>query len=214
MFERPFLRSLFLEGLISTEGKLRFKIDWASRIVGSKFNVFALFYFAFEGNFPSTSHRGAYIWRCDFTEGFLRYRFGWLIFGGLIFGFYGMTIIPFDNTTSVTLKMYLRFWRSMAMTRAHAHQVATLLEETPHSYLAFSFPLTSGREHAQYGTKTRGTRLKNGESGKVFSWEKRARNWRQFSYGYLLSIWRVNSSLWESEKETGMPLVGKLESNL
>lgn len=34
------------------------------------------------------------------------------------------------------------------MTRAHAHQVATLLEETPHSYPAFSFPLTSGREHA------------------------------------------------------------------
>ena len=55
MFERPFLRGLFLEGLISTEGKLRFKIDWASRIVGSKFTVFALFYFAFEGNFPSTS---------------------------------------------------------------------------------------------------------------------------------------------------------------
>ena len=86
-----------------------FKIDWASRIVGSKFTVFALFCFAFEGNFSSTSTRGAYIWRCDFTEGFLRYRFGWLIFGGLIFGFYGMTIIPFDNTTSVTLKMYLRF---------------------------------------------------------------------------------------------------------
>ena len=62
------------------------------------------------------------------------------------------------------------------MTRAHAHQVATLLEETPHSYPVFSFPLTSGQEHAQYGTKTRGTRLKNGESGKVFGWEKRARN--------------------------------------
>ena len=62
------------------------------------------------------------------------------------------------------------------MTRAHAHQVATLLEETPNSYPAFSFPLTSGREHAQYGTKTRGTRLKNGESGKVFSREKRGRN--------------------------------------
>ena len=145
---------------------MRFKVDWASRIVGSKFTVFALFYFAFESNFPSTSPWGANIWRGDFTEGFLRYRFGWLVFGGLIFGFYGMTIIPFDNTTSVTLKMYLRFWRSMAMTRAHAHQVATLLEETPHSYPAFSFPLTSGREHAQYGKKTRGTRLKNGESGK------------------------------------------------
>ena len=34
---------------------MRFKIDWASRIVGSKFTVFALFYFAFESNFPSTS---------------------------------------------------------------------------------------------------------------------------------------------------------------
>ena len=28
------------------------KIDWASLIVGSKFTVFALFYFVFEGNFP------------------------------------------------------------------------------------------------------------------------------------------------------------------
>ena len=37
---------------------MRFKIDWASLIVGSKFTVFALFYFVFEGNFPSTSPRG------------------------------------------------------------------------------------------------------------------------------------------------------------
>ena len=43
------------------EGNLRFKIDWASRIVGSKFIVFALLYFVFEDNFPSTSPRGAYI---------------------------------------------------------------------------------------------------------------------------------------------------------
>ena len=35
-----------------------FKIDWASLIVGSKFTVFALFYFVFEGNFPSTSPGG------------------------------------------------------------------------------------------------------------------------------------------------------------
>ena len=55
---------------------MRFKIDWASLIVGSKFTVFALFYFVFEGNFPSTSPRGAYIWKGDLTEGFLRYRFG------------------------------------------------------------------------------------------------------------------------------------------
>ena len=35
-----------------------FEIDWASIIVGSKLTVFALFYFVFEGNFPSTSPRG------------------------------------------------------------------------------------------------------------------------------------------------------------
>ena len=32
------------------EGNLRFKIDWATLIVGRKFAVFALFYFVFEGN--------------------------------------------------------------------------------------------------------------------------------------------------------------------
>ena len=38
--------------------------------VGSKYTVFVLFYFILEGNFPSTSPRGAYIWRGDLTEGF------------------------------------------------------------------------------------------------------------------------------------------------
>ena len=61
---------------------MRFKINWASLIVGSKFTIFALFYFAFEDNFPSTSPWGAYIWRGNLMEGFLRYRFGRLIFGG------------------------------------------------------------------------------------------------------------------------------------
>ena len=64
---------------------MRFKIDWASLIVGSKFTIFALFYFVFESNFPSTSSRGAYIWRGDLTEGFLRYLFGGLIQGGAYF---------------------------------------------------------------------------------------------------------------------------------
>ena len=44
--------------------------------------MFALFYFVFKGNFPSTSPQGAYIWRGDLMEGFLRYWFGGLIFGG------------------------------------------------------------------------------------------------------------------------------------
>ena len=75
---------------------MRFKIDCASLVVGSKFSVFALFYFVFEGNFPSASPGGAYIRRGDLTEGVLRYRFGGLIFGGAYTGrglfskFYGM----------------------------------------------------------------------------------------------------------------------------
>ena len=72
----------YIRRVLSTERNLRFKIDWASHIVGSKFTVFALFYFVFEDNFPSTSPQGAYIRRGDLTEGFLRYRFGRLIFGG------------------------------------------------------------------------------------------------------------------------------------
>ena len=61
---------------------MRFKIDWASLIVGSKCTVLALFYFVFGGNFPSTSPSGAYIWRGDLTEGFWGYEFGGFIFGG------------------------------------------------------------------------------------------------------------------------------------
>ena len=53
-----FWRGFYSEGLISMEGNLRFKIDWASLIVGSKFTILALFYFVFEGNFPSTSPGG------------------------------------------------------------------------------------------------------------------------------------------------------------
>ena len=64
---------------------MRFKIDWASLIAGSKLTVFALFYFVFEGNFPSTSTGRAYIWRGDLTDGFLRYRFGGFIHGGAYF---------------------------------------------------------------------------------------------------------------------------------
>ena len=50
--------------------------------------LIALFYFVFEGNFPITSPRGAYIWKGDLTEGFLRYRFGGLYLEGLVFGFH------------------------------------------------------------------------------------------------------------------------------
>ena len=74
---------------------MRFKIDWASLIVGRKFTVFALFYFVFEGNFQVQALQGAHIGRGDVTEGFLRYAFVGLIFGeaytrtGLFSEFYG-----------------------------------------------------------------------------------------------------------------------------
>ena len=61
---------------------MRFKLDWASLVVESKFTVFALFYLVFEGNFPSTIPRGANIWRGDLTEGFLLYQIGGHLFGG------------------------------------------------------------------------------------------------------------------------------------
>ena len=61
---------------------MRFKINWASLIVGRKFTIFASFFFVFEGNFQVQAPQGAYIWRGDVTEGFLRYEFGGLTFGG------------------------------------------------------------------------------------------------------------------------------------
>ena len=64
------------------EGNLRFKIDWASLLVGRKFTVFALFQFVFEGNFQVQAPGGAYIRRGDLTEDFLRHELGGLIFRG------------------------------------------------------------------------------------------------------------------------------------
>ena len=53
---------------LSKEGTLRFKIDWASRIDGSKFSIFAFFL------------RG--IFQVQAPPGGLCYRIGGLIFGG------------------------------------------------------------------------------------------------------------------------------------
>ena len=62
IFQKPFLRGLFLDGAyirrgLSTEANLRFKIDWASLEVNLPF-LLCLNYFVFEGNFPSTRPRG------------------------------------------------------------------------------------------------------------------------------------------------------------
>ena len=51
LFEGLIFGGAFIRRGLSTEGNLRFKIDWASLIVGRKFTVFALFYFVIEGSF-------------------------------------------------------------------------------------------------------------------------------------------------------------------
>ena len=69
------------------ERNLRFKTDWASLIVGSEFTVFALFYFLFEGNFPSTSPRGGLYLDGLFNGGFFALPvWGTYIWRGLVHG--------------------------------------------------------------------------------------------------------------------------------
>ena len=81
-----FLKAFF-EGLIFGGAYLRREICvaksiWTSLIVRGKLTVFALFYFVFKSNFQLQAPGGAYIWRGDLTEVFLRYEFGGLIFRG------------------------------------------------------------------------------------------------------------------------------------
>ena len=79
---------------------MRFKIDWASLIVGSKFTVFALFYFVFEGNFPSTSHRGGLYLEGRFNGGF---------FALPVWGAYIWRSLYIEGLTFGILRYYLQF---------------------------------------------------------------------------------------------------------
>ena len=86
IFQRPYLRGLFLEGLIFGGDYLRREICVWKSIGLALFLVGNLPFFFVSlciwGQFPSTSLPGAYIWRGDLPEVFLRYKFGGLIFGG------------------------------------------------------------------------------------------------------------------------------------
>ena len=86
---------------------MRVKIDWSSVIVDVNLLFLLCFSLYFqEGNFPSTSPRGAYIWRGDLTEGFLRYEFGGLIFGGAYFR--NFTVYYFvDQKTKIVNRFFL-----------------------------------------------------------------------------------------------------------
>ena len=51
LFEGLIIGGAYIRRGLSTEGNLRFNIDWAGLIVGMKFTVFALVCFVFEDNF-------------------------------------------------------------------------------------------------------------------------------------------------------------------
>ena len=63
----------------------------ASVIVGSKFTIFALFYFVFEGNFPKSPPGGLYL-EGRFNGGFFALPvWGAYIWRGLFSEFYGIS---------------------------------------------------------------------------------------------------------------------------
>ena len=111
---------------------MRFKIDWAIHIVGSKFTVFALFYFVFQGNFPRTSSPGAYIWRDDLTEGFCVTGLGGFYLEGLIHrGAY------FRNfTVVITLRAEVRGTQG----QMHSKQRYKLISSASQRFPRFSHP--------------------------------------------------------------------------
>ena len=73
------------------------KIDWAGLILGRKFTVFLCFtlYLRAISKFKSSGGGGggAYIWRGVSTEGFLRYDFIGLMFGGAYFRNFKVLIV-------------------------------------------------------------------------------------------------------------------------
>ena len=108
IFQRPFLRDLFFEGLIFGGAYLR-KDICVSKSIGLALYLagnlpfslcFALYLRATSKYKPSRGGGGACIRRGDLTEGFLRYEFGGLIFGGayawrgLFSEFYGILTNP------------------------------------------------------------------------------------------------------------------------
>ena len=79
-------------------GKFAFKNRLGSPSSWKEIDRFSLFYFVFDGYFQVQVPRGAYIWSGDLKEGFLRYEYGKLIFGGaytwrgLFSEFYGIYV--------------------------------------------------------------------------------------------------------------------------
>ena len=78
---------------------MRFKIDWASLIVGVNLPFLLCFTLYLRAIFQVQAPGGAYIRRGNLTEGFLRYRFGGggLCLEGLIFGIFSLSLIGYHG---------------------------------------------------------------------------------------------------------------------
>ena len=118
IFQRPFLRGLFLEGLIF-RGAYVWSEICVSRSIGLAYSwkeiitVFALFCFVFEGNFQVQAPVRACIRRGDLMEGFLRYRIGGPIFGGAYFRNlteYGLQILCIISTQLLSSLPFASFF--------------------------------------------------------------------------------------------------------
>ena len=74
---------------------MRFKIDWASLIVGRKFTCFASFYFVSEGTVSKYKPSGGFYFEGRFNGGFYALRVwgggGACIWRGLFLEFYGIS---------------------------------------------------------------------------------------------------------------------------
>ena len=80
---------------------MHFKIDWASLILGRKFTIFLCFTLYLRAISKYKPPDGAYIWRGDLTEGFLRYEFRGPILGGAYFRNFRVTAINNIRTTRI-----------------------------------------------------------------------------------------------------------------
>ena len=80
------------------DGNLRFKIYWLALYLEVNLSFLLCFALYLRAIFQVQAPGGAYVWRGDLTEGFLRHQFGGLIFGGaytrrgLFSEFYGIGI--------------------------------------------------------------------------------------------------------------------------
>ena len=140
IFQRPFLRGLYSEGL-SMEGKFALQNRLGSSYSWKEINLFCFVSLCIWEQLPSTSPRGAYICRGDLTEGFLRYEFGgayiWrgLYTAGLIFGmlrYLQNWLIANRLTLNMLIKDLIRFMHSLSRKRQNRESKRKALI-VPHS---------------------------------------------------------------------------------